>query len=123
MPSLDHMTQHGHRISGEPVVTVDHGLDQKIFAFRDQESDAALPAVGGGSASIPTVRLAKRPIFDGRAAPLSKLFERPVCQDQVTLGSRNDLHAHQHGDSQWKGLSEIAATSREHFPEKFGGLA
>jgi hypothetical protein len=35
----------------------------------------------------------------------------------------NHLHATQHGESKWKGLSEIAATESEHFPEKFGGDA
>jgi hypothetical protein len=75
--SLDHMTQHGHRISGEPVVTVDHGLHQEIFAFRDQESDAALPRVGGGSARVTpgTAPRFKRRIRR-RAAPLFELNER-----------------------------------------------
>jgi hypothetical protein len=138
---LDQHLQHGHAVPGKPVLSIGTGLDEEKlrlarepiylrtaeallrFYFTPYRSDAALPAVGGGSASIPTVRLAKRPIFDGRAAPLFELNERTVVlQDRGALGS-DHLHAHQHGDSQWKGLSEIAATSREHSPEKFGGLA
>lgn len=114
------------------ILLLAEGVDQTIAGLGLQSTPGesvpnAHACDGSAIGSLPQ----SRPLMIGGLRPIAvypirvrnRLSAKIAGDEQFQLLCSDQLHATKHGESQWKGLSEIAATSREHFPGKFGGHA